>query len=157
MSDSNVLRSTINSIFEQNNTLLAGQEKAQTTGKKKRKNTADLELALTVLLVDLASCDQAFEPQEYQVISNGLMRIFGTSKSNVQSLVNRAQSTLQNLRGVDRFGAMLRQNLTEEEKRATLEIIDEVIQSDGITDGFEVYLREKFCNLLGLSTASSDS
>ena len=157
MSDSNVLRSTISTIFEQNNTLLAGQEKAQNAGKKKRKNTADLELALTVLLVDLASCDQNFEPQEYQVISNGLMRIFGTSKSNVQSLVNRAQSTLQNLRGVDRFGAMLRQNLTDEEKRATLEIIDEVIQSDGITDGFEVYLREKFCDLLGLSTTPSDS
>lgn len=110
----------------------------------------ELEVALTVVLVDLASCDQNFEPREYQVISSGLKRMFGTSKSEVQALVNQANMVLANLRGTNHFAKMLRDGLSIEQKKAVLETIDEIIHIDGQEDGFEIYLRNKFSRLLGL-------
>jgi uncharacterized tellurite resistance protein B-like protein len=109
----------------------------------------ELELALAVLLVDLASCDQNFEQQEYQVISNGLKRMFGTGKSDVQALVNQANTVLKNLRGTSRFAEMLKDNLSHEERQHVMELINEVIDADGQEDGFETYLRHKFAKLLG--------
>ncbi len=126
-----------------------GQKKAQS----KKAATADkreCELALTVLLVDLASCDQNFDMNEYNVIRQGLMRVFGTSHDEISSLVNQARSTLANLRGVDNFARILNENLDEDGKKQVMEVIDDVIHCDGVEDGFETYLREKFKSMLNL-------
>lgn len=112
----------------------------------------ELQVALTVVLVDLASCDQNFEPREYQIISAGLKQMFGTSKEEVKALVNQATLVLSNLRGTNHFAKMLRDNLDEEQKIAVMEIIDTIIHVDGQEDGFETYLRNKFARLLGIPT-----
>lgn len=111
----------------------------------------DLEVAFTVLLVDLASCDQNFDQNEYQIITTGLMRVFGTTKDQVQSLVNQASMVISNMRGTNRFAEQLKENLDVETRQKILEVIDEIIHSDGVEDGFETYLRAKFLDLLGLS------
>jgi len=125
-------------------------------GKKKFKrgkagpDKRELELAVTVLLVDLASCDQNFDPQEYHVIINGLMRIFGTSKDEVSKLINQANLALANLRGVGRFAKLLKDNLDIDTKNTIMEVIEDIIMADGEEDGFETYLRHKFADLLGI-------
>lgn len=124
----------------------APRKRFQAKGVNKR----DLELAMTVLLVDLASADQEFDQQEYTVIMNGLIRIFGTSKTEVSSLVNQAKTALSNLRGVGRFADLLKENLSPEEKKHVMDVIDEVINIDGEVCDFEVYLQHKFAGLLGI-------
>lgn len=150
MSDQNdLIADTLQTIFAKSNGHLP--EEPQPRKKKTKKvPKKDLELALAILLVDLASCDQNFDQQEYLLISRGLRRIFGTSKLQVTGLVNQAQGVLKNLRGTSRFAETLKKQLTLEERIVILDVIDEVIEADGVEDGFETYLRHKFRDLLGI-------
>ena len=133
------------------NELFAAAEKASAKKMKKRAvPIAELELALAVVLVDLAGCDQQFAPNEYQVISGGLRRLFSPPKERVKALVNQANVALGNLRGTSRFAALLRDNLDESEKKSVMETIDDLIGIDGAEDGFETYLRNKLSTVLGI-------
>jgi len=149
-----------------NNKNLVGQVTDQIFAKEQKSTVSkikpesgpsnrELELALTVMLVDLASCDQKFEQREYQLIFSGLHKIFGTKKEEVQALVNQANILLANLRGVGQFAKILKENLDEEKRKAVLEVIDEMIHADGVEDGFEIYLRHKAATLLGLPNDTS--
>lgn len=111
---------------------------------------AELELALTVLLVDLAQSDQNFDTTEYQVIVDGVHRIFGSNALQVKALVNQAMLVLKDLRGTERFGSLLKENLTGDQRLAIMEVVGEVINSDGAEDGFEKYIRYKISSVLGI-------
>lgn len=143
--NSGAIVATLDKIFEKNQRVLNSNQ-----GFKERKvSKIDLEIALTVLLVDLASCDQNFDQQEYLIISKALKEMFGTSKSEVSSLVNQAELVLKNYRGTSTFIETLRDNLDKDEKSAVICIIDDIIAADGVEDGFETYLRAKFTDMLG--------
>lgn len=147
---SNPLLNTVETIFSGSDTWFN-----QTTHPKlktlKPAQKKELELALTILLVDLASSDQSFDQQEYLIIAGGLRRMFGTSRDQVKSLVNQATLVLKNLRGNAKFGELLRDNLELTQKEVIMEIIEEIICSDGKEDGFEIYLRHKLAGLLGIT------
>ncbi|MCB0337825.1 MAG: TerB family tellurite resistance protein [Bdellovibrionales bacterium] len=147
--NSNLIGQTLEQIFSNHKHVVKNKD------LKAGIELRELELAFTVLLVDLASCDQNFDQDEYQVISKGLIRVFGTSKDQVTALVNQANLVISNMRGTNRFAEMLRDNLSTENKEKVLEIIDEIIQIDGVEDGFETYLRAKFVSLLGLEAAAA--
>ncbi len=132
----------------------AAAEKADREAKKgaakSTRPVQDLELAFTVLMVDMAACDQNFTQEEYGIIAAGLKRIFGTSKDKVQGLVNQANTIIASLRGTSRYAALLRDNLDNSEKKAVMETLDELVMSDGEEDGFEKYLRTKLSDLLDI-------
>lgn len=120
--------------------------------KKGGATKQELEVAVTVLLVDIATCDQNFDQSEYQVISHALRGLFGTSPQQIQALVNQAKLVVENLRGTARFAELLRDNLDIDQRRAIMQTINNVIEADDSEDGFETYLRHKFLDLLGLET-----
>lgn len=150
----NILSNTIETIFANNQQNPAERR----TGQKKNKNRGaerkQLELAMTVLLVELASSDQNFDPREYNLIANGLMRIFGTPRTEISALVNRAKLALDNFSGTTRFAEMLQKNLSEEARKQLMEVINDVIMADGVEDGFEIFLRQKFARLLDIPLAT---
>ncbi|RMD86622.1 MAG: hypothetical protein D6808_02930 [Candidatus Dadabacteria bacterium] len=150
MNDSNqaFLQKSVHNLFAQS---FAANRKSKISSSVP---VQDLEFAAAVLLVDLASIDQNFDMVEYQAIVNGLNRIFGTTHEEVQEMVNRANRVLKQLRGTSRFGELLRKNLPETERKAIMDLINEVIMADGKEDGYEIYLREKFKEMLGLSKTS---
>lgn len=146
--DNALLSDAIENIFAKHNKIF---EKELRTQKEKRKMPKrDLELALTVLLVELASCDQNFDMPEYNIIAGGLKRLFGTTKEEVTTLVNQANLVLSNLRGTSKFGSTLKENLTQDERNVVMEVINDVISADGREDGYETYLRQKFAGFLGV-------
>ena len=147
--DSSSLKDTVSQLLAQqkDNLKTAKQDRKRFKGDVSQR---ELELAVTVLLVDLAASDQDFDPTEYQVIVHGLMRLFGTKKHEVSALVNQAQTALRNMRGIGRFGATIKDNLSVEERLKIMEVIEDVIGADGIEDDYETYLREKLRDLLGL-------
>ncbi len=145
----NILHSTVQDIFLNNDRLLEKQMPNRRGGKSALPKK-DLEVALSVLLVELAGCDQNFDIQEYNIIQNGLRRVFGTSKAEVTALINQANQTLKNLRGTSRFAGMLKENLDPAQRQVIMEVIEDVISADGVEDGFETYLRHKFADLLGV-------
>lgn len=115
-----------------------------------KASNQELEFALAVLLVDLASIDQNFDMNEYHIIQSGLNRVFGTTPAQVTELINRAQLTLGTLRGSSKFAEKLRDSLSEDARKQILELIDQVIMADGEKSDFEIYLRSKFKDLLGI-------
>lgn len=121
--------------------------------KKSEKGNVELELALAVLLVDLASCDQQFDADEYRTIAAGMQRVFGTAPNDVRKLVSQARLVLANLRGTSAFADLLREQLSVEERQAIMAVVDEVVAADGREDGFETYLRHKIGDLLGVPLA----
>jgi len=135
-------------LFDQNNQQSKKRKQKFSNDRAKKR---ELALAATVLLVDLADCDQDFDPEEYQVITSGLIRMFDTCKSEVTALVNEAQQYLANLRGVDRYAQILKEELNDSEKAMLMDVIDELTAADGKEDGFEIYLRSKVAKKLGMS------
>ncbi len=154
MNDQNALYQAINGIFQQSDQALFTHGVPKNRSNKVQKQ--QLELALAVLLVDLASSDENFDAQEYQVIAQGLRRVFGTGKTEVAQLVQRAQQAIALLRGTTSFATLLRDNLPENERVTIMEVIEEVIAADGVEDGFEVYFRHKFSELLGVPPTKKD-
>ena len=150
--ENTALKSAIQDIFKQQ----PGAGGARPNSFQVKSLQKDIQLAVTVLLVDLASCDQDFDQQEYLVIVEGMRRIFGTCAADVKAMVNQAQVALANLRGVDRFANLLKDNLNLAERKKVMEIIEDVIHADGVEDGFETYLRHKFADLLDLQIKDTE-
>jgi uncharacterized tellurite resistance protein B-like protein len=141
---------SMTNMFQSNDRIVA-QQQDETHGIGKGLSKAkkkELELALTILLVELASSDQSFDGPEYQMIVLGLYRMFGTGKAEVGEMINQSLTILENLRGTSKFATMLKENLSEAERIAVMEVMDEVIMADGVIDGYEVYLRIKLAKLL---------
>ena len=151
MADNYLIDQTIDRIFVRSETF--APHLPELNRSKRRAKQKELELALTVILVDLASSDENFEQREYQAISIGLRRLFGDSK-DLKMLVNRAQLALSNLRGTQSFADLLRENLSEDDRKIVAEIIEDVIRADGVEDGFEQYLRLKYAKLLDIPIAT---
>ncbi len=143
------VQQVITGVFGQNTRYLnSASAKSQAQGKK---YSANLPLALAVVLVELASSDQSFDPPEYNAICSGLKRLFGATREEVTALINQANVVLGNLRGTSEYTELLQKNLSDEDKLAALDVFDEVINADGKIDGYEQYLRHKFTKLLGLN------
>ena len=117
---------------------------------KKHASKRELEQALAILLVELASCDQNFDTNEYNIIISGLKRIFGTERNQVTALINQANAMIASMRGSSGYGVLLRDNLSIPQRQNILEIVEEIISADGRVDGFEIYVRNKIAELLGL-------
>ena len=115
------------------------------TGKNKKKPTQhQLEFALTVILVELATSDDDFDRNEYETICNGVAEVFSTSRAEIMNLIESAEAMLATFRTSTEYLELLSENATYGQKITIMKIIDEVIQADGVTDGFELYHRAKY-------------
>ena len=145
-----ILGNTIDSMFAKNNESVKCEGAPKNRPQLPKVNKRDLEVAAAVLLVDLASCDKGFDQREYHMISIALKTVFGTPKDHIQGLVNQANVVLKNLRGTGYYSKLLKDNLESEAKRAFMECIEEIIGADGTQDGFEIYLRQRIADSLGV-------
>jgi len=136
-----------NQIFEQNRQLL---KQGSGQSKLKKVPTRDLELAVVVILVDLASADSHFDSREFMTICIGMQRLFGISQPEVTALIAQANQVLAGMRGVDKFANLLKEQVDLEKRRQIMEVINNVIAADGREDDFEIYLKHRFHALLGL-------
>jgi uncharacterized tellurite resistance protein B-like protein len=127
------------------------KEGSQPSPKKVLSSTAplhELEYALTVLLVELASSDENFDQEEYHTIMLSLQRIFNTDRSKVKEYVNRATVSISQVRGTTAYARLLRDNLSLEDRKIITDIISELISSDGKHDPFEVYHQNRIKHIL---------
>lgn len=147
---SSPLSAAIDSLFlatEKDTILVDKNNKFKRLPAQKRR---EVELAVTVLLVDLASSDQDFEIAEYNAILVGLKKLFGTTSEQVKSLINQATLILKNLRGTSKFTEQIKTTLSTQERQKVMQIVDEVISADGFEDGYETYLRQRIGENLGI-------
>ena len=138
------------SVYEKN-TPRVRRERPQGT---ERSQIPELELALATLLVELASSDQEFRPEERHAIAHGLHRAFGTTPTRAAELINSATVHLGTMRGTGRLVTLLRDRLPVPERKLVLDAFERVLMADGKVDGFEAYLRDKFRDLLAIPEES---
>lgn len=125
-------------------------------GKKNASTQQQLEVALAVLLVELASSDEGFAQKEYMVITMALHRVFGTPRDRAQRQINEAVTILKNLRSTSEYALRLREQLNSDELKLVARCIDDVMDADGVQDGFEIYHRRRFRELLGIQPDELD-
>ena len=139
--------------FKNPNTRYANQIRRNLRRAATKKS--DLELALTIILVDVASCDGSFDQAEYRVISCALRTILGSCRTDMTKLVNQANLALANLRGIGRYAQILCDCLEENERKFILQAVENIIMADGREDDFETYMRHKLTDLLDLEGVAS--
>lgn len=111
----------------------------------------ELEFAATLLLVELASSDHNYSQSEHRTIFNGVRRLFGSSPEKTEALIREARAYLQSPMTTSHFTALLREHVSDKGRQAILSVVDEVVEADGILEGVELYVRNKFVRQLGLS------
>jgi uncharacterized tellurite resistance protein B-like protein len=123
-------------------------EKKELKRLEESASRQELEQALTVLLVELASSDQNFDQEEYQTICMSLKRLFNTDRSEARRLINQANTILSQMRGTTVFAYLLRDNLEKSEREVIADIIDELVATDGEVDDFEIFHRERIKSII---------
>lgn len=132
-----------NPLLEQ----LRGIDKRQTV----RRLPQEAALGAAVVLLEIAASDSKVTTHEVNIVRNGISALFGATEQEATALMAQASSTLQGLRGSTSYAEMLKSYLDPSMKEGMAQLMDSVINSDGKVDGFEIYLRNRFRLVLGIS------
>lgn len=123
-------------------------------GSKKEESAEDRELKLrvatSVILLEAATADSNFSPQEQEKIIEILKSRFQMNDESVKELIDKSEQKRENSTDLWYFTDLLNENLNNEEKYNLMELVWEVIYSDGTLDKFENYIAHKLLNMLNL-------
>ncbi len=123
-------------------------------GSKKEESAEDKELKLKVstcvLLLEAATADSNFSPQEQEKILEILKSKFQMTDEEVKELIDKSEAERENVVDLWYFTNLINENLDNEEKYNLMELVWEVIYSDGTIDKFENYIAHKLLNMLNL-------
>jgi len=107
-----------------------------------------LKVATCVILIEAATADLEFSDKELNAIVDMLKARFEMNDEQASELINKSTELRRNTTGIWNFTNIINNNLNNEEKYKLLELIWEVIYSDGKLDKFENYMAHKLQNLL---------
>jgi uncharacterized tellurite resistance protein B-like protein len=123
-------------------------------GPKKEESAEDRELKLrvatSVILLEAATADSNFSPQEQEKIIEILKSRFQMNDESVKELIDVSENERKNSTDLWYFTDLLNENLNNEEKYNLMELVWEVIYSDETLDKFENYIAHKLLNMLNL-------
>jgi uncharacterized tellurite resistance protein B-like protein len=123
-------------------------------GPKKEESAEDRELKLrvatSVVLLEAATADSNFSPQEQEKIIEILKSRFQMNDESVKELIDESENERKNSTDLWYFTDLLNENLNNEEKYNLMELVWEVIYSDETLDKFENYIAHKLLNMLNL-------
>ena len=123
-------------------------------GSKKEESTEDRELKLkvatSVILLEAATADSNFSPEEQEKIVEILKSRFQMNDESVKELIDESENERKNSAGLWHFTNIINENLNNEEKYNLMELVWEVIYSDGTLDKFENYIAHKLLNMLNI-------
>ena len=120
-------------------------------GSKKVQQSHDPEIATCALLLEMANIDGEFSESEKESIIRIIKREYQLTDDHAAALVQAADEELKRSIDLWHFARLINQNYSEEEKIKIIEIIWQVIYTDGILDKHEDYLAHKLAKLLRLS------
>ncbi|MDX5297334.1 MAG: TerB family tellurite resistance protein [Gammaproteobacteria bacterium] len=109
-----------------------------------------IQLAVAVILVDLAEVDNAFVKEERDYILLRLRTVFRLSEADCRALMARARDIVQACEVQDSLAAGLRIDMPVEQRQAILEYMDQVMVADHIALDLERRLSERYRRLLGV-------
>ncbi len=123
-------------------------------GSKKEPSAGDRELKLKVstcvILLEAATADSNFSAQEQEKIIQILKSRFQMDDRSVKELIDKSTAERENSTDLWYFTNLINENLDNEEKYNLMELVWEVIYSDGTLDKFENYIAHKLLSMLNL-------
>jgi len=126
--------------------ILLGHEDAHRTGE--RNNPA---FALAVLLIEVARSDDGVEDRAQGVIQRALALRFGLERSEVIRLVKAAEERATEATDLFHLTRVVVENFTEEERIGVIEMLWEVVYSNGVLTGDEDALIRRVAGLIYVS------
>ena len=116
-----------------------------------RKSGHDVKVAACALMLEMASIDSEFSEKEKEDIIRILKNNFGLQDEDAHELIVSAEEELNNSVDYWSLTNLINKNYSREEKLNIIELIWNVVYSDGILDKHEDYLVHKLAKLLKLS------
>lgn len=123
-------------------------------GSNKEESPQDRELKLkvatSVILLEAATADSNFSAEEQEKIVEILKSRFNMNDESVKELIDESEKERESSTDLWYFTNIINENLNNEEKYNLMELVWEVIYSDGTLDKFENYIAHKLLNMLNI-------
>jgi len=109
-----------------------------------------LKTATCVILLEAATADENFSDQEQRKILDILKARYNMTDDEVEELIEKSERERADSTDLWYFTNLINENMDNEEKYSLMELVWEVIYSDGTLDKFENYVARKLQNMLNL-------
>ena len=111
----------------------------------------DPRIAACALLLEMAHIDGQFTGEEKENLLSLLESEYGLSSADAQKMIDAAAEELGSSLDLWKFADMINENFSIEEKLRVVELLWELIYTDGKLDKHEDYLIHKFAKLLRIT------
>ena len=122
--------------------------------KQKKDDTNDLEI-LCGLMIEAANSDGKIDNIEIEKINNSLISTFKEDEKQVQSVLEMAVKNKNNSKSLFFYTSKINKNYSYEKKLLLIEILWEVVLSDGQIHDYETSIIRRLAGLLYISDVDS--
>lgn len=109
-----------------------------------------LQTATCVILLEAATADENFSQEEQRKILDILKARYNMTDDEVEELIENSEKERADSTDLWYFTNLINENMDNEEKYSLMELVWEVIYSDGTLDKFENYIARKLQNMFNL-------
>jgi len=110
----------------------------------------NLQVATAALLVEVASIDDDFAPEEKNAIIDNMTAYFDLSKHDVEEIIAATHEELSRQLDLYYFAKQINSQFSRDDRIAIIEMVWRVIYSDDHLSGHEDHLAHRFARLLKL-------
>ena len=122
--------------------------------KLKKDDINDLEI-LCGLMIEAANSDGEIDNVEIEKINNSLIKTFKEDKKQVQSVLEMAVKNKNNSKSLFFYTSKINKNYSYEKKLLLIEILWEIVLSDGQIHDYETSIIRRLAGLLYISDVDS--
>ena len=122
--------------------------------KLKKDDINDLEI-LCGLMIEAANSDGKIDNIEIEKINNSLIKTFKEDKKQVQSVLEMAIKNKNNSKSLFFYTSKINKNYSYEKKLLLIEILWEIVLSDGQIHDYETSIIRRLAGLLYISDVDS--
>ena len=133
---------------------IADQAEVLGTVTKKKDDINDLEI-LCGLMIEAANSDGKIDNIEIEKINNSLIKTFKEDKKQVQSVLEMAVKNKNNSKSLFFYTSKINKNYSYEKKLLLIEILWEIVLSDGQIHDYETSIIRRLAGLLYISDVDS--
>ena len=121
---------------------------------KKKEDTKNLEL-LSGLMIESAYTDGQIDDNEINKIKLSLVDVFEENPHDVDMVLNEAIRNKNNSKSLHYYTSFINKNFSEERKLLLIEVLWEIVLSDGKIHDYESNLIRRLAGLLYISDVNS--
>ena len=128
-----------------------GESPPENISKNSNIQHHDPRIAACALLLEMAHIDGQFTNEEKDNLISLLKSEFELSSDDANEIIKQAEKDLSNSLDLWKFANMINENFSIDEKLRVVELLWELIYTDGKIDKHEDYLIHKLAHLLRIT------